>query len=293
MAVLFGVLSALGFGVNDYVAGIAARRISVVTITFWIYVIELPFFLGATLIMAPQLDALGLVYGALGGTAAAVGLVAFYRALAIGRFSVVAAISGGLTAAVPAAVGYVQGDRIGMASTLGVLAMAVGIVVVTAFERPPEIPELEREHAQHPPIRSWFGPDVPLAVFAGLLFSGTFVGLDAGRARAGEWALLASNVVPVIGLAVAVAARKLSFGLGIEARRVGAAAIVNALASLALFAAFGAGALGVASAAASFYPVVTGVCAFVFLKERVRVPQAFGLALAVIALGLLAVGELQ
>jgi len=293
MAVLLGVVAAIGFGINDFLAGLVARRHSVFTITFWIYAIELPFFVIAALIVPHSIDGVGLVYGALAGSAAALGLVMFYRAMAIGRFSVVAAISGGLTAALPAAVGYIQGERIGALSTLGVVAMAVGIVIVTAYERPPEIPEIEAEHARHPAPRSWFGPDVVLAVVAGLLFAGTFVGLDASRARTGQWSLVASNVVPLVALALALVVRRTPFGLGDATRSVAVAGSVNTIATLSLVAAFGSGALGVASAAASFYPVVTGGCAVVFVGERVRRPQAAGLALAAAALVLLAVGELH
>lgn len=292
MAVLLGVFAAIGFGVNDYLAGIAARRVSPVTITFWVHLIELPAFVVAAFVVADPLDAGGLAFGVLAGAAAATGLVLFYRALAIGRFSVVAAISGGITAALPAAVGFVQGDRIGPLSTAGVVAMAVGIVVVTAFEQPPDIPEIAREHARHRELHSWIAPDVALAIVAGVLFAGTFVWLDAARERTGQWSLVASSVVPFAALALVLWLRAgTSFRLGPSTRTVVAGASLNALGSLALVAAFGAGALGIASASASFYPVVTGVCAFVFLRERIRPVQAYGLGVAAGALVLLAIGE--
>jgi uncharacterized membrane protein len=103
---LFGLASAASWGAGDFCGGMATRRSPVFPVVVGAHLVGA---VGFTLLAALTGEALpparNLAWCAVAGLSGAVGLVALYRALAVGRMGVAAPVSGVLSAAVPVAAG--------------------------------------------------------------------------------------------------------------------------------------------------------------------------------------------
>src|SRR5205823_1180199 len=73
----------------------------------------------------PQID--NLVWGALAGLSGAIGLIAFYRALATGRMGIAAPLAAVLTALVPVIVGIFTQGLPGPLQLIGFVLALVGV----------------------------------------------------------------------------------------------------------------------------------------------------------------------
>ena len=131
LIVALGLSSAIAWGLADFLGGFKNRQLDIWTVGLYSQ-------LAALLICAPVLLAAGgpvpedrvLVYGALAGVANAVGLITFYRALALGRMSIVAPIVG-MSALLPVVVGVVSGERPSLLQSAGIAIGIVGIVLAS------------------------------------------------------------------------------------------------------------------------------------------------------------------
>src|SRR6201995_6206145 len=70
-------------------------------------------------------------WGALSGVGSAVGTLSLYHGLAVGRMTVVATLSGVLTAVVPVIVGLALGNTLGLAAALGIVIAIPAILLVS------------------------------------------------------------------------------------------------------------------------------------------------------------------
>ena len=226
---------------------------------------------------APALE--DLVPAALGGTAGAVALTAFYRGLAIGTMSIVAPISA-TGVAVPVVVGLAGGDRPGALRLVGIAVAVAGVVLATREAAPAGSPQ-----------RAVARRSLALALVAALGFGSFFVGMDAAADADVFWALLAAraaSLTMLCGAAIAVRPRlprdPLTLGLlaGIGGLDLGANGLFAAATTEGL--------LSLAAVLSSLYPVVTILLARGFLHERVRQTQGVGVVAALAGVVLIAGG---
>jgi uncharacterized membrane protein len=105
-----------------------------------------------------------LVAPAVAGLAGMAGLMAFYRALAIGKMSIVAPIAA-TGVCIPVVVGIAGGDRPAILQLVGILAAVIGVVLVS---REPDLGSERRKLAR---------ASVTLALVAALGFGSFAVGL--------------------------------------------------------------------------------------------------------------------
>jgi drug/metabolite transporter (DMT)-like permease len=270
------LLASLLWGGADYAGGKLARTARLLTI--------LTLSQGAGLLLLLVLvaagvdglpDGRGWAYGAGAGLAGAVALSAFYRALAVGRMSVVAPLAA-LGAALPVVTGLVAGERPSALTAAGLLVAGVGAVLASG-------PELGlggvARQAVGLALVAAVGFGAVLVLTAEAVEGGTLGGLLAMRGTATACYLLAAlvtrtsitpprsvrRVAPVVGLADlgAVAAYAVS-------SRSGLVAVVAVLASL--------------------YPVVTVLLARAVDGERVAPVQQVGVVAALVGVVLVASG---
>jgi len=257
MAVLLALAAALGYGLSDFVGGLASRRTSAWPVAF---VGSLAAFAGA-LVLALVIDGSptrgDLAWGALAGIGSGAGGAFLYRGLAAGRMGVVAPISAVGAALVPVCVGVATGER--------------------------------------PAALVWLGGAGDLAsgildgVLAGLGFGLLFAAMGQVPEEAGFGPLAVAQGVAV--LAVAVTASVLG-GRWVPYHRSQAwgavAGVVATAAVVAFLLATQTGLLTVASVMTSLYPAITIALATVVLRERIHGSQGVGLLLCGIAVGLVA-----
>ena len=277
MAAFLALSGALLWGVGDFLGGLAARRLALLTVlavsqgvglvgvAVWAALSGDPF---------PGIPELLPAAGA--GVAGLVGLAALYRGMAVGTMGIVAPISAA-GPVVPLTVDAAQGIVPTALQWLGVAVVLVGIAI------------LSREPPTAPGNRIAAG--VGLALVAALAFGTFFVGIDAGADESVPWAVIAVRTTSV---AVALAAVALTGGSLRAPRRLMvmllAIGAFDTAANVAFAAASTEGAIGIVAVLSSLYPVATVALAWIVLRERLSVTRRAAGVLALAGAALVAAG---
>lgn len=318
--ILFAVAASVGYGVSDVVSGAVVRRHSIASLALWAQLAGLVVLGLAAVVRQPEASPVGFAWGAVAGAVGAIAVLAFYTALQRGRTAVVTSIAG-CGVIVPVLAGLVRGEAIGLLAGIGVVAAVVGVLVVAAASD-------DRGPAEDGPARWWSTPGraqpvpatdgcVPVAdgrsarssvlpavgsaIGFGLFFlvleraaTATSLGADAG-AGALDPALVVALAVQVGALAVTVLAAtrhtraclRPGRTLWLPAIAVG---LLDVSADLLLTVAVGIGPLAVVGPLASLDPLVAVLIATIVLRERIRLLQAAGVAVALVGIVLVAAG---
>ena len=298
--VLLALASAVGYGTGDFLGGEGSRRTSPAQLSLLVQCTGLVVAGIAVAITAhgsPPVRVIG--WGALSGIGSALGNQALYRGLASGAMNVVAPLSAVLTAVLPAIVGLVGGDRLGLTGWAGLVIAVPAIALVSLSPaRAPSHPAGARSQAK--PARSRAQAESPVGdgvgwgLLAGCGFGLLFVGLDKAGTGFGAWPLLSDQVVAVFLVgAVHTCVRRHAPS---TARRTAwsralpwglASGLSGAAGNILFFVATGTGPLTVVAVLSALYPAVTVSLAAVLLRERTGPIQLAGLIVAALAVGLL------
>lgn len=278
LAVALSLLASACWGVADFTGGLQSRRVPVVVVLALVEGVGLLAVLAVIAVTGEPLPGTRAIVFAIGaGTAGAVALGCFYRALAIGTMSIVAPISS-TGVALPVIVGVATGDRPSLLVSLGLVVAVVGVLLASREQHE------DAEQAAAGRTAVW------LALAAALGFGSYFVFSDVAADSSVPWLLVFSRalIVPVL-IAVALVRRAPA-----PAR---SSLLVLALAGLLDVSATGLyglantkGALSVVSVVGALYPVATVLLARVLLGERIRRIQQLGVAAAMLGVALIATG---
>jgi drug/metabolite transporter (DMT)-like permease len=269
---LLALLAALGFGLSDYVAGVASRRTASSVVAVVVQASGGLVALVVALVSGALIGGHTVVWGLVAGFGSGVGTLALYRGLAVGRMSVVAPVSAVVSAALPTLVGVFGGERPPALAWCGIaLAIPATALVSMVGDSPPGTSSGLTE-----------------GLVAGLGFTVLFVGLHQAGTGNGSWpvALEMLSSLLVIGPVAWIATRGAAPGPGITGRGVldaiGAGLLAGAAGAFFL-ASSGRGGLALAAVITSLYPAFTVILARVLLAEPIRKVQAVGLALAALS----------
>lgn len=275
MAIALSLLSALAYGVSDFLGGIFTRHSSpwrIATIgqlssTLCVAIIA-PFFAGTPTIW-------DFVFGALAGIGSGIGAAFLYRGLATAKMSVVAPISAVGAALIPVFVGFGLGDRPSILAIGGIVIAFPAIALISI--------------TRHAPVAHRSG--VLDGVAAGVGFGFLFVFLGQVGPNAGQWPIAVMYVFSALSVVVLAMflhepwkphARSDWWGLTLGP--------IGALAAIAFYVATNYGLLSIVSVISALYPASTVLLAALVLKERIQPLQAIGIFLAVVAVSLVALG---
>ncbi len=282
MTALLALSGALIIGISDFVGGYISRDESPYRVTFTVQLASLATIAVAVwIVAAPQITQKDLVVGGVGGLAIGVAFVALYASFAAGKISLVSPVAAVTGALVPIVYGLFQGESLSTLVVVGILMAFVGVALVTQ--------ESSDDPAAAEASRNWSA--YWLAVLAGLGFGTFFTLLGETSPDAGLWPILVARLtsVPAVGLASLI----ITGGVLVQrsGRRISALAGVGEAAAtvLALWA-YQRGPLAVAAVFSSMYPLSTVFLARVALHEKLRTVQWIGVALALGAMPLVAVG---
>ena len=277
---MLGPLLALGaslsWGIGDFLAGGASRRVRLLTVL----VVSQGAGLASIAVVvlargesAPAARYLG--YAALAGLAGAVGLAALYRGLAVGSMSVVAPISA--TAAIVAVVaGVVTGERPSAVQGAGIGLALAGVVLAS-------------RDAGGGGRRVASG--VGLALVAALSFGLLLVALGAASEGDALWGTLAMRTTSFSVLVATALVVRARISPGRSDLPVLVAIGLLDTAGNALFAlASTESLLSVAAVLAQVYPVVTVILARIVLGERIARLQQVGVVAALAGVALITAG---
>jgi uncharacterized membrane protein len=279
VAVVLSLISALAYGVSDFLGGLFAKRsgpwqvatVGQTSSTLCTAAV-------ATLVAGSTVGS-DWAWAVLGGAGSGIGTAFLYRGLAGGRMSVVAPLSAVVCALLPVVVGLVTGDRPSALALGGILVAFPAIALVSRV--------VEEDAAAALAHRG----GVVDGVLAGLGFGVLFVALGQVGEDAGLWPLVsgqASSAVTIV--VVAVVLRQAWVPREAAAWRAVVMGPLGATATTAFLLATREGLLSVVSVISSLYPATTVLLATLVLKERIQAWQGVGLALAATAVTLVALG---
>jgi drug/metabolite transporter (DMT)-like permease len=268
-----GLASAASWGAADFSGGLATRRWSVVAVTVAARCTgSLLLVVLALGLREPALSGAGVGWACAAGVAGSVGLVALYRALAIGQMGVAAPVSGILSAGLP--VLFTAFFR-GLPTTLQMMGFGLAMASVWMLSRP-------RGPAGGP---AGFG----LALLSGVGF-GTFLVLIAQASQSTWlWPLAVANLASLaILLLVAITTRQIERPPSGSLPLALATGVLDVGGNAFFLLAAQVGRLDTAAVLSSLYPAPTALLAWALLRERVSALQAAGVVVALAAIALIA-----
>lgn len=274
MSLVLALLSALVFGVSDFIGGFVSRRVPALRVVVWSELVGL----GVVLVAAPvvgvdALTAVDWAWSSLAGVTGAVGFLLFFRGLSEGRMGVVSPLSAVVAAVVPVTVGLSLGERPSAVALLGVLAALPGIWLVSS-----------------PPSEPGAGPGgARFGIAAGVGFGLFAVAIAQTPEGAGLWPLAVARLASIVVMgALLISARH---PLGPPRPGIGLIAVVgigDMVANILFLVAVRIGLLTLVPVVLSLYPAFTVLLAVVVLGERIHRRQGIGLSLAAAAVVLIA-----
>jgi uncharacterized membrane protein len=275
LAVALALGSSVVWGTADFLGGVFTRRLTLAPV---VVVSQLAAFaaLAAATALTGGFDERAFLLGMAAGVCGAVGIAAFYRALATGTISIVSPVSA-CGALVPVVLSLAAGERPGGLALVGSAIALAGAVLASVHEYA----------GDHPAARS----SIVLAATAALGIGG-FLFFLGHAARGGHSlpALLggrsASLPLLVIGALVTGSSMRLPQA---EIPAVAGIGLLDVGANALFAAAAQRGYLSIVSVLGSEYPVVTVLLAQTVLHERISRPQKAGIALALVGVGIVSV----
>jgi drug/metabolite transporter (DMT)-like permease len=307
---------ALVYGAADFFGGLAAKSLRSIVVTAVAALSGLLALLIAQPFVGGEWTAGDIGWGVLAGGFGALAIVLLYACLAIGPMSILSPLTAVVSAVAPMLWGLlVDGEELSALAYAG-LGVALVAVVLVGF--------IPGEKVVRPSIRGLL-----MAIGAGLAIGGFLIAIDQTSDDSGlvPLVLSRSTTVVVTGVAIGVLAIaavrrgtgaasvvRPAAGLGVTpsghadlehatpshpspAPTVARAwwlavtcGIVDAAANALALLALRGGDLSIVSALTALYPAGTILLAAVVLRERVAAVQWAGLALALVAGGLLAIG---
>jgi drug/metabolite transporter (DMT)-like permease len=279
VAIVLALAAALVYGVSDYAGGRASRRASPLVVSM----IAEASILALLLVLVPATSTstpgdADLAWGAAAGAAGTVGIIALYHALANGAMTVVAPITGVVSAVVPVAVGLAIGERPSVLALVGVTMAIVSVALVGGLIGVP--------HVRTPVSLAM------VALLSGACFGLLFVFFDQSGDDSGMWPLLgarfASGPILVIALIATRPHDRIDRRTSLVSIFVG---VLATSANLFYLLAARRGLLTIVAVVVAMYPASTVLLATVLDRERMRLPQMVGLAIAALALALVTIGR--
>lgn len=286
MGALLASVSAIAFGVGDFLGGLSARRMTAVTTSFVTQVVGFVLVLTVAPLLGGSAAGTDLLWGLAAGVVGSTALMIFYWALGSGQMSVVAPVSAVTSALVPLVFGLLDGERPGSVALAGALLALPAIVLIS---REPGDPRSQDEHDDPP------RPSTPLRVIlgsatAGCGFGTFFVLISRSTDDSGLWPLVSARSIAlvVVGVALLLGGRRAFERSGV---RIAIGAGVCDIGANALFLlATRHGLLTLVGVIGSMYPASTVVLARVILDERLARHQVVGLGLAAASLAAVTAG---
>ncbi|MRX44437.1 EamA family transporter [Agromyces kandeliae] len=319
LTAVLSLSGAIVYGAADFLGGLAARRLGALLATAVASVAGLVAMVAALPVLGGAWTAADLGWGALSGVIGAVAIALLYACLAIGPMSILSPLTALMSAVTPMLWGTLVGaERFGPLGAWGIGIALVAVVLVGFVPERGAVRPSARGlllavgsglaiggyyiAISHTADASGVVPLVANRVVSATVLFAAFGAvtvfaavrarsgaLEAGTARSGAAEASADRgAVPTAsGTATAGATRfrdlRVALALALTC------GVVDATANVLLLLGIRAGDLAVAAVLGAMYPAGTILLAAIVLRERIAPVQWAGLALALVAAGLLAV----
>ena len=268
MPIVLALASSLVWGVADFMGGFFTRRAPLAAVTVVSQGAGLVALLAWLAARGFHVGWSSFAFGLVGGIGGAIGLSAFYKALAVGTMSIVSPVTA-CGAIVPFGLALARGERPSVWAVGGAVVALAGAVLASAAEGSASG---DRR----------FGAILAVCAAISIGLFAYFLGL--GGKHGDPFAALLGARVASLSLLVLGA---LAFRARIAPRRdllpaIAAVGLLDSAANALFVFASRGGYLSVVSVLGSLYPVVTLLAAHVLLSERITRVQRGGVALALV-----------
>jgi drug/metabolite transporter (DMT)-like permease len=293
VTVALSLITALTYGVSDFLGAVGARRLKVLRGTAVTYGFALLTLLVMLPIIGGAWSAETVLWGAVAGVSAIIGFLAFYAALAAGPMSLASPLIAVIGSLVPVVIALLLGEQLPVLAWIAILLALLGgaLISVTRGGAKTGIPR----------------KTVVLALLAGVGLGGSIAALDRAPQDSGVTAAVVEIAVGVLLLGVLLIAARASSRsrnalamldeqhetelIPSRARAWAASAVGGVLLGVSngmLLLALQSGSLAVVSVIVGLYPVGTIILARIVYREKLTLVQVGGVALALAASVLLA-----
>ncbi|MEN4479047.1 EamA family transporter [Mycolicibacterium cosmeticum] len=280
IGVALALVSAIGYGVSDFVGGIASRRVAALRVVIVSYPLALLLLTGLAFVVGGQISQPAVFWGVLCGLAQAFGVWWFYAALGAGPIAVVSPLTAILVAGVPVGFGVVMGERPSAVALAGIAVALVAVVLVSRGVSDEDV----TEHRFTTKV-AW------LTVGSGLAFGLNFVVIDQAPHEAGLWPLVFARLsASLLVVLIALAARQLRVPTGVPLWLALTAGALDTIANVAMLLALQHSLLSLTGVLIALYPAGTVALALLVLKETVTRWQVVGMVAALAAVAMIAGG---
>ncbi len=278
-AVIAALISSVAYGVSDFYAAVASRKLPALQVTLLSYTAATVVG-GALLFVWPGTWSIETVLvGGAAGVLAGLGFWAMYAALGVGPVSVVAPLVAVAYAAVPVAWSLATGTQLTLLAWTGI---ALGLLAVLALSAHP------KDEGEASP--SLTPVSITLSLLAALAMGFAVIVLDMAPHDSGVTSAFVEVIAGLSVLSIAFVFAKRPTRESINTKAIWHSVLAGALlgvANAALVLALIAGELAVVGILSSLYPLSTIALAAMVLRERVTKIQGVGIVLAVTAAVLL------
>ncbi|WP_072691499.1 EamA family transporter [Rhodococcus marinonascens] len=284
---MLALVAAIGYGVSDFVGGVASRRVAALRVVIVSYPLSLLIVFAIAPFVGGTLTPSSLLWGAASGIAGGVAVWWFYLALASGPMSVVSPLTAVLVAGIPVLIGLALGERPGLIAFVGIVVALAAVVLVSR-----ESPDETAGEVAGGRVLRFTRTVALLTVGSGVAFALAFVALHEIGEEGGLWPLAISraSATAVVWL-VAFSSGHFVPPHGEPLRLAVYVSFLDVLANAAMLYAFQGGLLSLVSVIGALYPAATVLLAMVMLGERVSRVQQAGMLLALASVGMIAVAS--
>ncbi|MFW9780445.1 MAG: DMT family transporter [Candidatus Heimdallarchaeota archaeon] len=273
VATIYGLSSAVSWGVGDFSGGLATKQKNVYSVVFISQIFGLLALLALALISAEQLPSLDdIFWGVLAGTCGVLGILALYSGLAT-NMGIVSPVSSVTTVVIPLLVGLFLETFPTPLQISGFLLAFVAIWLVSFSDYTYHLQSLK------------------LAVLAGTGFGFFLVFIDRVTTGALFFPLVAARLASLGVLTIILLTkRQIDVPKDLKMFIVIVLAGIFDIGGNTFFAlAAQTGRLDIAAVLTSFFPVVTVFLAWLILKEKITRLQIIGMVLAVLCIILITI----
>lgn len=275
LGILFALISAATWGGGDFSGGLATRRMSQFHALTAGAVSGLAILLCLALLLGEPIPSpTDILWSALAGVAATVGVASLYYALAVESSAIVAPTAAVIGATVPVLFGSLFEGLPQVTQLLGFLAGLLGIWLITRSAS-----------------RTGLGDRQGLwsAITAGISFGGYFVLIAQVRPGAVFAPVIVAKIATLL-LGLAVLAMRQERLPSLRSMPIALlAGILDAGGNIFYLLAQHSTRLDVAAVLSSMYPAFTVILAYFVLGERISAAQWAGVTLCVVAISLIAI----
>jgi len=228
-----------------------------------------------------------LWWGAIAGVAGGIAVALLYRALALGKMSIVAPITAVTAVALPVLTSIALGER---PSSLAVLGILLGIVSIVLVSRQPHSPSPEEPALSAAKGRAGQGGIGP-ALIAGIAMGIFLLALAQTRREAGLWPLLTDRIASLAFFGILMAVVRASPRLPLNVTTLAlVGGSLDMVANALFLIAVRIGPFSPIVTLCALYPATTVLLARALLGERLNVWQAAGVGSALAAVVLIVRG---